>query len=280
LIMKNLVKLAFCIALLVSACGIVNGAIRLVGDGSINFDGTGDFILGPPIPPFSILRYNSDCGPSPYPGIIIICQEPLDMSLLGNDIVRAEQVRIDIPLHDIGSFNMRFGCPTCSTSVRVDQDDLVFASRLSDQTIQALQELIDQRGAGSVYMSIGIGGGFVEVFSSVRAVAIDIKPGDIPNTLNPRNGGVVPVAILTTEQFDATSIDVASLRFGVTGEEAPAQRAVLDDVDGDGDTDLLAFFRSRDTGINCETLFTYISGVTVSGANISGTDSVAIVGCR
>ena len=282
--MKYFLRVAFCFGLLVSACGVnAYGAISLRGDGSINFDGTGEFLLGPPIPPFEILRFSSNCGPSPDPGIVIICEQPLDMSLLGNDIVRAEHVRIHIPLHDISSFNMRFGCPTCSTFISVLEDDLVSVSggrRLSDQKIQALQALIDQRGASSVYMSIGIGGGFIDVFSSVRAVTMDIKPGDVVNTLNLHSRGVIPVAILTTEQFDATSIDVTSLRFGATGEEAPAVRAVLDDVDDDGDTDLLVLFRTQDTNIDCETLFTYLSGATLTGVEIAGTDSVAIVGCH
>ena len=242
----------------------------------------GELLLGRN-PFIEILKFTDNCTPSPYPGIVFICSEPLDMSLLGNDIVRAEHVRIQIPLHDIGSFNMRFGCPACSTFISVDGDDLVSVSggwRLSNPTIQALQAFIDQRGASSVYMSIGIGGGLIEVFSSVRAVAMDIKPGDGPNTLNPRSHGVVPIAILTTEEFDATSINVTSLRFGATGEEAAPLRSVLDDVDADGDTDLLVFFRTQDTNIDCETLFTYISGVTMTGVSIAGTDSVAVVGCH
>jgi hypothetical protein len=165
----------------------------------------------------------------------------------------------------------------------VDEDDLVPVSggwRLSDQANHALQALIDQHGAGSIYMSVLLQGGSVDIFSSVQVVVMDIKPGDGPNTLNPRSNGVIPVAILTTEQFDATSIDVPSLRFGATGEEASAVRAIFDDVDGDGDPDLLVFFRSRDTGIDCKTLFTYISGKTSTGADIAGTDSVNVVGCR
>ena len=128
-------------------------------------------------------------------------------------------------------------------------------------------------------MSTGLQGGSVEVASSVQAVALDIKPGAVPNTLNLHSRGVIPVAILTTDRFDATSIDVSSLRFGATGEEAAAVRAVLDDVDDDGDTDLLVFFRNQDTGVDCETLFTYLTGVTVVGTEIAGIDSVNVVGC-
>jgi hypothetical protein len=282
--MKSLLRFAFCLALLVSACGgNANGAVRLFGDGSIGFDGTGEFLLGR-IPVMEVLRYQSNCTPSTIPGIVFLCSEPLDMSLLGNHIVRAEHVRVHINLHDLRTgFFMRFGCPTCSTSISVDEDDLVLVSggwRLSEQTTEALQVLIDQHGANSVYMSIALQGGSVEVSSSLRAVAMDIKPGDVPNTLNLRSRGVIPVAILTTEQFDATSIDSTSLRFGGTGEETGAVRAVFDDVDDDSDPDLLVFFRSPDTGIDCETLFTYVSGATLMGVNIAGTDSVNIVGCH
>lgn len=280
--MKNLLKLAFCIAVLVSACGVhVYGAVRIVGDGAIDFDGTG-WLMVQRFPDLVFERFDSNCTPSTIPGIIFVCRQPLDMSLLGNDIVRAEHVRITTSLHDlrIGVF-IRFGCPTCGTSVVVDdEEDLVVGAgglRLSDQKTQALQALIDQHGATSIYMSIALNGGSVEVFSSVQAVPIDIKPDGVPNTLNPRSHGVVPIAILTTEQFDATSIDLTSLRFGVTGKEAAVLRAVFDDVDDDGDTDLLVFFRSLDTAIDCETLFTYISGLTTTGVSIAGTDSVAMV---
>ena len=284
--MKYLLKLAFCINVLVLACGInVYGAITLSGDGGISFDGTGDFIVAH-FPTLVIERFSNNCTPSNNPGFIVLCRPALDMSLFGNEIVRAEDVRIRVSLHDLRSgIFLTFGCTNCATSVFVDgEDDLVSLGsgvwRLSDGTTQALQALIDQHGAGAIFMSVGLNGGSIEVFSSIRAVAMDIKPGDNPNTLNPRSRGVIPIAILTTEDFDATSVDLTSLRFGASGKEATPVRIVFDDLDGDGDIDLLAFFRTTDTDIDCETLFTYISGVTTNGASIGGTDSVAVVGCH
>ena len=277
--MKYLLRLVFCIAVLVSALEVnIYGAIGVSGDGFINSAGTGEFLVQRF--PIVIEKFDSNCSPSTVPGITILCREPLDMSLLGNDIVRAEHVRIGASLRALRSpMELRFG------SILVREENLVSVIgtvgwRLNDQTTQALQALIDQRGAGSVFMSIALQEGSVGVGSSVRAVGMDIKPGDVANTLNPHSHGVVPIAILTTEQFDATSIDTTSLRFGATGEEAAALRAVLDDVDADGDTDLLVFFRTWDTNIDCETLFTYISGVTMSGVSIAGTDSVAVVNCH
>jgi hypothetical protein len=44
---------------------------------------------------------------------------------------------------------------------------------------------------------------------------IDIKPGSDVNPLNLNGNGLVPVAILGTEFFDVTTIDVATVRFGL-----------------------------------------------------------------
>jgi hypothetical protein len=53
----------------------------------------------------------------------------------------------------------------------------------------------------------------------------DIKPGACPNTLNRNSQGVLPVAVLGTNDFDATAIDVASVRLsradGLGGAVAP-----------------------------------------------------------
>ena len=54
-----------------------------------------------------------------------------------------------------------------------------------------------------------------DIFVSYLAVtkaAIDIKPGSCPNPLNVKNKGVLPVAILGSEDFDVQSVDVASIR--------------------------------------------------------------------
>jgi hypothetical protein len=43
-------------------------------------------------------------------------------------------------------------------------------------------------------------------------VAVDIKPTSCPNPLNVKNNGVLPVAIVGTEDFDVTTVDPASVR--------------------------------------------------------------------
>jgi streptogramin lyase len=112
------------------------------------------------------------------------------------------------------------------------------------------------------------------------AVSIDIKPASFPNSINPRSRGVTPVAILTTATFDATTVDATTVRFGVTGTEAASQSAAVEDVDGDGDTDLLLHFRTQNTGIACGDALVFLSGETFSGQAIEASDSIRTVGCR
>lgn len=50
--------------------------------------------------------------------------------------------------------------------------------------------------------------------TSMITVDIDIKPGSFPNTINPKSERVIPVAILTTDTFDATTVDPLSVKFG------------------------------------------------------------------
>ena len=48
-------------------------------------------------------------------------------------------------------------------------------------------------------------GGVTVVSAQAIRVSIDVKPGDAKTTIEPDRGGMVPVAILTTAQFDASS---------------------------------------------------------------------------
>ena len=55
-----------------------------------------------------------------------------------------------------------------------------------------------------------VGRGAYEFRFGVGA-SLDIKPGACPNPLNVRSRGVVPMAVLGSESFDVTEIDVDSL---------------------------------------------------------------------
>jgi hypothetical protein len=109
---------------------------------------------------------------------------------------------------------------------------------------------------------------------------IDIKPGDSPNSINPRSRGVIPVVLLSTDTFDAMIADPATIRFGATGTEAAPVLFALDDINGDGKKDLILHFRTQDTGIVCGATSACLSGETFGGQAIIGSDSIKTVGCK
>lgn len=111
-------------------------------------------------------------------------------------------------------------------------------------------------------------------------VTIDIKPEEVPNSINPRNNGVIPVAILTNAAFNAANVDPASVRFGATGTEAAAVHSAMEDVDGDGDVDMILHFRTQQTGIACGATMASLTGRTIGGQAFQGSDSVVTRGCR
>jgi len=114
----------------------------------------------------------------------------------------------------------------------------------------------------------------------VIGIAIDIKPGSFPNSINPGNNGVIPVAILTTAAFDAATVDPATVRFGAEGTETSPQHSSLQDVNGDGRADLVLQFPTQNTGIVCGTTSAKLTGRTIGGFDLSGTDSVNTAGCK
>ncbi len=109
---------------------------------------------------------------------------------------------------------------------------------------------------------------------------IDIKPGSDPNAINPRSKGVIPVAILTTEAFDALTVSVSTVQFGPTGASIAHRSGHLEDVDNDGDLDLVLHFRTQESGIQCGDTDASLTGETFDGQAIQGMDSIVTVSCR
>jgi hypothetical protein len=125
--------------------------------------------------------------------------------------------------------------------------------------------------------------GLVVRFTAVPAeipVAIDIKPGNLLNSMNPSSQGVIPVAILTTDSFDAATVDATTVLFGPSGTEAAPVHSALEDVDGDGDIDMILLFNTQETGIQCGDTSASLTGHTSGGEAIRGSDSVNTAKCN
>ena len=114
----------------------------------------------------------------------------------------------------------------------------------------------------------------------VQEVAIDIKPGSFPNSINPKSRGRIPVAILTTDTFDATTVDPTTVRFGPTGTEAAPVQSAFEDVNGDLETDMIFHFQTQVTGIACGDTKASLTGETFDRQMIQGADSIKTVGCK
>lgn len=115
----------------------------------------------------------------------------------------------------------------------------------------------------------------------VTDVDIDIKPGGYPNSINCQNlNGTIAVAILTTPDFNALSVDHTTVRFEGAAERHSHQGVPTrheEDVDGDGDTDLVLHFRMSETTLTCSSTVGHLTGLTYNDSRIRGSDSVNMV---
>jgi len=110
--------------------------------------------------------------------------------------------------------------------------------------------------------------------NAVNGLKIDIKPGGNPNNINLKSRGVVPVAVLTTDDFDASAIDPETVEFA--GAKPPV-RSTLEDVDGDGDIDMLFHFKTQELVLDEDSTEATLTGETIEGVGITATDTVRIV---
>ncbi|MGQ0735671.1 MAG: hypothetical protein ACT4QD_18710 [Acidobacteriota bacterium] len=110
-------------------------------------------------------------------------------------------------------------------------------------------------------------------------VTIDVKPGDTPTTLEPNRQGMVPVAILSSAQFDATSIDTTTIRLGPTGTEAGVERSNRDDVNRDKRIDLMLLIRVQELKLKCGDTAIRLKAKTTDGRDVEGSEALTLEGC-
>jgi hypothetical protein len=115
---------------------------------------------------------------------------------------------------------------------------------------------------------------------SPLTVTIDIKPGSYPNSINLGSGGNVPVAILGSPSFDATSVDPTTVRLA----SAPVQlkgkgtsMASVEDVNGDGIADLVVHVSTEALQLSESDTEAVLEGQTFGGVYIRGVDTVRVV---
>jgi hypothetical protein len=140
------------------------------------------------------------------------------------------------------------------------------------------------------YPTIGSAGFDLDAIAILHSapilVDVDISYWDIDNEIDPASTGNIPVTVFSTSiedgeltNFDATSIDPATVRFGV-GEAELINTHYVADMDSDGDADMSFMFSIQETGIACEDIDAPIMGQTVSGEVFEGVDFVTTVECE
>lgn len=130
------------------------------------------------------------------------------------------------------------------------------------------------------------------------SVEIDIKPGSFPSSVNLKSKGVTPVAIHTSDTFDATSVNPASVSLGepacaiavdwelydcdefpnpLADPENPAYDPLAPEMIGDGDIDLVLYFETRDLVCIDGLTEVTLTGVTFDSIPIEGTSDISFV---
>jgi hypothetical protein len=138
---------------------------------------------------------------------------------------------------------------------------------------------------------------FFPAFSLARAdemtcpehipVTIDIKPGSYPNRITLSSLGLVPVAVFTTADFDASQFSPEMAHLTDTANAmvndcagAIAVRWTRGDVNGDGLRDLVFFFNTQDLDLTPSSTAATLMAHGVYGSlgtlHIMGTDSVKV----
>jgi hypothetical protein len=139
---------------------------------------------------------------------------------------------------------------------------------------------VDADGLTATFTGIASLSTVVGLIPEALTVGVDIKPGDSPNTINLKSKGVLPVAILSTDTFDATTVRPetvllagASVRLKGNGQPVLS----FEDVNGDGRLDIVLQFETQSLEITSTDTQANLTGRTKDGLRIVGHDDIRIV---
>ncbi len=118
-------------------------------------------------------------------------------------------------------------------------------------------------------------------------VRIDVKPGDAINSINPKSNALLVVAILTTTVGDGgftvfdpwDDIDRPTVRLG-PGLAPALDEPNAQDVDFDGDIDMVFRFKTQQIGVTCGMTKLGLIGSTYDGDSVTGSDSIVTAACK
>jgi hypothetical protein len=107
------------------------------------------------------------------------------------------------------------------------------------------------------------------ISASTMQITMVVKPGNdnVSPPINPRSKGKIPVALMGSEEFDVSAVDVSSLTFGATGDEKSLHKCAKNtrDINRDGYRDLVCHFYTAKTGFGAGSLEGHMKGQMASG---------------
>lgn len=187
---------------------------------------------------------------------------------------------------------------SASSEFHDSTDTLTWAMRVKPEGVSGAKQVWElnissgKNQAGSVILPVSVNrflvGGVADpyiytsgVFYMIEEqntveISIDILPGNPNNTLSPRMKGLLPVAVFSSADFDATTADLASIAL----EGAPAAKirgkyqAWLRDVNRDGLKDLYLLIDVRALNLPPGENSVALTVTTSEGREFSGTDTL------
>ena len=141
-----------------------------------------------------------------------------------------------------------------------------------------MNKTISIAGIAILTLSLALSGIVVQDAMAVEPndATIDIRPGTDSNYIFTSSRGLVPVVLFDEELYDFSLVDAESLQFGPANVSPVFQFSV--DVNGDGNKDLLSFFKQNETGIECGDTAATLS-FNVDDAPYLGIDNVTVAPC-
>jgi hypothetical protein len=240
-----------------AGCLAINSNKTIAFEGDLKTGGGGIFTTnGGSINPAIV---NGPLVPYPWPSV--------------NDAGTVGVLAIHTPGGSVGIFT---GPDPVADKV-IETGDILFGS--------VVQQLAFFRGInnhGQIAFLARLADGTIGVYRAdpVIRVGIEIKPGSSRSPINPKSRGKIPVAILSTADFNAPlRVNVSSVTFGHTGDEPSLAfcNSTSQDVNGDGLPDLLCHFNTERTDFRSGDTEGILKGKTTEGTPIIARDTVRIV---
>jgi len=116
----------------------------------------------------------------------------------------------------------------------------------------------------------------------IQPIQIDIKPGCYPNYINVGSHGVVPVAILSSAEFDATEVDPGTVTLAGASVAIKGKGDKLltheEDVNDDGLVDLVVQVETENLEPDeVQSGYVCLTGETYGGQAVEGCDEIVVV---